>query len=299
VNRLDSWRDAKILVTGGTGSFGNAFIRMTAPHVRRIIVFSRDEMKQNEMRKRLPGVDYFLGDVRDAGRLRRAFDGVDVVIHAAALKIVPAGEYDPEEFIKTNVQGSCNVIDAALWAGVLRVVALSTDKAVNPVNLYGATKLTAERAFIAANSYSKPNGPVFSVVRYGNVMGSRGSVIPLFMEQAAKGGPITITNPEMTRFMITLEQAVELVWDAMNGEAKIHVPRLPAMKVKDIADIVAPGVPQTIVGTRPGEKMHEALDPFYTSDNPERWFEPWELKEWLTLNYGPSQSPTPTFSTIS
>lgn len=298
MKQLEAWRDAKVLVTGGTGSFGNAFVRMTSPHVRRIIVLSRDEMKQNDMRKRCPGVDFFLGDIRDAGRLRRAFDGVDVVIHAAALKIVPAGEYDPGEFVRTNVLGSMNVIEAALDAGVKRVVALSTDKAVAPVNLYGATKLTAERLFLAANSYSKPNGPVFSVVRYGNVMGSRGSVIPLFLEQA-KTGRLTITDPEMTRFMMTIEQAVELVWSAMSGQAKLHVPRLPAMKVMDIANIIAPDAEKVVIGVRPGEKIHEALDDKYTSDKPERPFEAWELKEWIASNYGPSQSTMPVFSTGS
>jgi len=298
VKSLDAWRDAKVLVTGGTGSFGNAFIRMTAPHVRRLIVLSRDELKQNEMRKVYPGVDYFLGDVRDIQRLRRAFDGVDVVIHAAALKVVPSGESDPQEFVKTNVLGSCNVIEAALDAKVKRVVALSTDKAVSPVNLYGATKLTAERLFLAANSYSKPNGPVFSVVRYGNVMGSRGSVIPLFLEQR-KTGRLTITDPEMTRFMMPIEQSVDLVWEAMTGEAKIHIPRLPAMRVLDIANIIAPEAEKVVIGVRPGEKIHESLDEFYSSDKPERWFEPWELTEWLKSNYGPSQSPMPTFSTAS
>lgn len=279
----------RVLITGGTGSFGQKFIDMTlAQHTPdRIVVLSRDEMKQWEMRKKyghLP-IDWFLGDVRDLGRLKRAFAGVDVVIHAAAMKIVPAAEADPFECVKTNVMGAMNVIDAAIDCGVSRVVALSTDKAVAPVNLYGATKLCSDKLFLAANTYRSAHGPRFDVVRYGNVMGSRGSVIPLFIEQA-KTGRITITDPAMTRFMITLEQAVELVWDALEAkEPRIHIPRLPAMNIMDIAAIAAPGAKVDIIGIRPGEKLHEQLDDNYTSDKPDRWFEAWELKEWIQSTY--------------
>lgn len=279
----------RVLITGGTGSFGQKFIDMTLAQHKpdRIVVLSRDEMKQWEMRKKyghLP-IDWFLGDVRDLGRLKRAFAGVDVVIHAAAMKIVPAAEADPFECVKTNVMGAMNVIDAAIDCGVSRVVALSTDKAVAPVNLYGATKLCSDKLFLAANTYRSIHGPRFDVVRYGNVMGSRGSVIPLFIEQA-KTGRITITDPAMTRFMITLEQAVELVWDALQAkEPRIHIPRLPAMNIMDIAAIAAPGAKVDIIGIRPGEKLHEQLDDNYTSDKPDRWFEAWELKEWIQSTY--------------
>lgn len=279
----------RVLITGGTGSFGQKFIDMTLMQHKpdRIVVLSRDEMKQWEMRKKyghLP-IDWFLGDVRDLGRLKRAFAGVDVVIHAAAMKIVPAAEADPFECVKTNVMGAMNVIDAAIDCGVSRVVALSTDKAVAPLNLYGATKLCSDKLFLAANTYRSTHGPRFDVVRYGNVMGSRGSVIPLFIEQA-KTGRITITDPAMTRFMITLEQAVELVWDALKAkEPRIHIPRLPAMNIMDIAAIAAPGTKVDIIGIRPGEKLHEQLDDNYTSDKPDRWFEAWELKEWIQSTY--------------
>jgi len=289
----------RLVITGGTGSFGKAFIDLAMSHKpKRIIVLSRDEMKQWEMKKaygHLP-IDWFLGDVRDLSRLKRAFVGADIVIHAAAMKIVPAAEADPFECVKTNIMGAMNVIDAALDCGVKKVVALSTDKAVAPINLYGATKLCSDKLFISANAYRSANGPVFSVVRYGNVMGSRGSVIPLFIEQAKKG-KITITDPSMTRFMITLEQAVDLVFEAIKSdEPKIHIPRLPAMTVGDIASVVAPDAQIEIIGIRPGEKLHERLDDDYTSDKPERWFEKWELKEWIKSNYGPSISPMPHFS---
>jgi UDP-N-acetylglucosamine 4,6-dehydratase len=293
----------KILITGATGSFGNRFIEMTCAKYKpkRVIVFSRDEMKQWEMRKKyadLP-LDYFLGDVRDLPRLKRAFAGADVVIHAAALKIVPVAEYDPFECVKTNILGAMNVIDAAIDCGVKRIVALSTDKACSPINLYGATKLCSDKLFLAANAYRNAEGPRFSVVRYGNVMGSRGSVIPLFLQQA-KSGSISVTAPEMTRFMITLDQAVELVWDALKDPApKIHIPRLPAMNIMDIAAVCAPGCAVNYIGIRPGEKIHEQLDENYTSDKPERWMEQWELKNWIESNYGPSRSPTPVFSSAS
>ena len=288
----------KILITGGTGSFGNAFIsEVLAKHKpKRLIVFSRDEMKQWEMRKRFPEIDFFIGDVRDFQRVKRAFYGVDIVIHAAALKIVPTGESDPLEYIKTNTMGAANVIEAALEEGVSQVVALSTDKACAPINLYGASKLAADRLFIAANAYHRVNGPVFKVVRYGNVMGSRGSVIPLFMSQAPTGR-LTVTHAEMTRFMISLNEAVELVFNALADPVpKIHIPRLPAMKVVDIAATIAPDANIEFIGIRPGEKLHEMLDEGYTSNNPERWYQPWELKEWMKLNYGPLQSTITPFS---
>lgn len=293
----------KVLITGGTGSFGHAFIESILKRyaLKRIIVFSRDEMKQWEMRKRYAAapIDWFLGDVRDLGRLRRAFAGVDVVIHAAAMKIVPAAEADPFECVKTNVMGAMNVIDAAIDCGVSRVVALSTDKAVAPINLYGATKLCSDKLFLAANAYNANQIPRFDVVRYGNVMGSRGSVIPLFRDQASKG-TITITDPAMTRFMITLDQAVDLVFEALRSpEAKIHIPKLPAMNIMDIASVVAPEAAYDVIGVRPGEKLHEQLDENYTSDKPDRWYTKQELKQWVALNYGPSQTQTPNFSTPS
>lgn len=257
-------------------------------------------MKQWEMKTRFPDVDYFLGDVRDIQRLRMAFFGVDIVIHAAALKIVPSGESDPQEYVKTNVIGSSNVIEAAISSGVDSVVLLSTDKACKPVNLYGSTKRCAEQLFLAANSYNSGGKPKFSVVRYGNVMGSRGSIIPLFRSQAAKGERITITHPEMTRFMISLEDAVDLVVKAISDPVpKVHIPRLPSMKVTDIASVVAPGVEQVVIGVRPGEKLHEELDEGYTSDKPERWYETWELRNWLESNYGPLASKRSDFSTPS
>jgi UDP-N-acetylglucosamine 4,6-dehydratase (inverting) len=232
----------------------------------RIIIYSRDEMKQyaleNELRShpKFNVIRFFLGDVRDVGRLRTAFRGVDYVVHAAAIKIVPLAEYNPFECIKTNVLGAMNVIDAALDSGIHRVVALSTDKASNPVNLYGATKLCSDKVFVAGNSYGGADGPRFSVVRYGNVMGSRGSVIPLF-RSLAKSGELPITDERMTRFMITLEQGVELVWKAfetmVGGE--IYVKKIPSMKVTDIAHVIAPDAKQKVIGIRPGEKVHEQM----------------------------------------
>ena len=261
------WNRLSILITGGTGSFGNKFIEMAmGKHKpRRLIVFSRDELKQFEMRQRFPDqsgspMRYFIGDVRDPDRLKRAMEGVDIVIHAAALKQVPSCEYNPFEAVKTNVYGAQNVIDAAIDAGVKKVVALSTDKAVNPINLYGATKLCAEKIFIQGNAYSGPKGTLFSCVRYGNVVGSRGSVIPLFREQK-KNGKITITDPRMTRFWITLSEAVQLVIEAighMQG-GEIFVPRLPSMRMIDLAEAVAPGCEIERIGIRPGEKLHEVL----------------------------------------
>jgi UDP-N-acetylglucosamine 4,6-dehydratase/5-epimerase len=254
-----------ILVTGGTGSFGHAFTAETlAKHnPKKIIILSRDEMKQWDMAK-LYGNDtrvrFFIGDVRDRERLYRAFRGVDYVIHAAATKIVPTAEYNPFECVKTNVNGAMNVIDAAIDCGVKRVVALSTDKASSPVNLYGATKLASDKLFVASNSYGGEHGTRFSVVRYGNVMGSRGSVIPFFFSIADKG-VLPITDPRMTRFMISLEQGVELVWHAladMEG-GEVYVKKIPSMKVTDVARVVAPEARHDIIGIRPGEKLHEQM----------------------------------------
>lgn len=257
--------NSTILVTGGTGSFGNMFVPMTLEKYKpkKIIVFSRDEMKQWEMAKKFEGdtrVRFFIGDVRDRDRLYRALDSVDYVVHAAATKIVPTAEYNPFECVKTNVIGAMNLIDACIDKGVKRVVALSTDKASNPINLYGATKLASDKLFIAGNSYSGEHATRFSVVRYGNVMGSRGSVIPFFLS-IKDSGSLPITDPRMTRFMISLEQGVELVWrafeDMVGGE--IYVKKIPSMKVTDIARVVAPDAEQKIVGIRPGEKLHEQM----------------------------------------
>ena len=257
--------DSTILITGGTGSFGHAFMPMTLEkyNPKKIIVFSRDEMKQWEMAKLYgndPRVRFFIGDVRDRERLYRAFDGVDYVVHAAATKIVPTAEYNPFECIKTNVNGAMNVIDAAIDKKVKGVVALSTDKASSPINLYGASKLASDKLFVAGNSYVGEHDTRFSVVRYGNVMGSRGSVIPFFMSTAEKG-VLPITDTRMTRFMISLEQGVELVWhafdDMVGGE--VYVKKIPSMKVTEIAKAVAPESRHEIVGIRPGEKLHEQM----------------------------------------
>lgn len=257
--------NSTILITGGTGSFGHAFLPMVLERYnpKKVIVFSRDEMKQWEMAK-LYGDDsrvrFFIGDVRDRDRLYRAFDGVDYVVHAAATKIVPTAEYNPFECIKTNVIGAMNVIDAAIDKGVKRVVALSTDKASSPINLYGASKLASDKLFVSGNAYVGEHDTHFSVVRYGNVMGSRGSVIPFFMS-IADNGVLPITDSRMTRFMISLKQGVELVWhafeDMIGGE--IYVKKIPSMKVTDIARVVAPEARHKIVGIRPGEKLHEQM----------------------------------------
>jgi UDP-N-acetylglucosamine 4,6-dehydratase (inverting) len=256
---------SKILLTGGTGSFGSQFVPMTLAHYKpsRIIIYSRDEMKQWEMAKlygHLPEVRFFIGDVRDRERLYRAMDGIDYVVHAAATKIVPTAEYNPFECIKTNVNGAMNIIDACIDKGVKRCVALSTDKASSPINLYGASKLASDKLFVAGNSYSGADKCRFSVVRYGNVMGSRGSVIPLFQSLKSKG-KLPITDPRMTRFMITLEQGVELVWHAMEDMVggEIYVRKIPSMNILDIARAVAPEAAHDIVGARPGEKMHEQM----------------------------------------
>ncbi|MDC1487714.1 UDP-N-acetylglucosamine 4,6-dehydratase (inverting) [Gammaproteobacteria bacterium] len=257
--------NSTILVTGGTGSFGKKFLKMTLDkyNPKKIIIYSRDEMKQWDLAQSYQDderVRFFIGDVRDKERLYRALDGVDYVVHAAATKIVPTAEYNPFECIKTNINGAMNVIDAAIDRGVKGVVALSTDKASNPINLYGATKLASDKLFVSANSLSGVKGPKLSVVRYGNVMGSRGSVIPFFQSIASQGS-IPITNDQMTRFMITLNQGVELVWHAFNDMVggEIYVKKIPSMKITDIAESVAPGVQQEIVGIRPGEKIHEQM----------------------------------------
>jgi UDP-N-acetylglucosamine 4,6-dehydratase len=257
---------ASILITGGTGSLGRSLVEYLLNHTkaRRIAILSRDELKQQDLRIEFlndPRLRWFLGDVRDLDRLKRAFHGVDYVIHAAALKQVDTGEYNPMEFIKTNVLGSQNVIDASIDAGVKRVVALSTDKASSPINLYGATKLTADKLFVAANNYSFTYGTTFSVVRYGNVMGSRGSVIPFFREIAAQGKPLPITDLRMTRFWISIESAVKFVIDSleMMTGGELYVPRIPSMKIVDLAKAVAPGASLEEIGMRPGEKLHEEM----------------------------------------
>lgn len=274
-------KNSNILITGGTGSFGNTFVPMTLAkyNPRKIIIFSRDEMKQWEMAKKFIGderIRFFIGDVRDKERLYRALDGVDYVVHAAATKIVPTAEYNPFECIKTNVNGAMNLVDACIDKGVKGVVALSTDKASSPINLYGATKLTSDKLFVAGNAYSGEHGTRFSVVRYGNVMGSRGSVIPFFMSIKDKG-VLPITDARMTRFMISLEQGVELVWhafdDMVGGE--IYVKKIPSMNVRDLARVISPTARQEIVGIRPGEKLHEQMigteDSFFTYEYPEHF----------------------------
>lgn len=260
--------DKSILVTGGTGSFGKAFVRTVLeryPEVRRLVIFSRDELKQYEMQQvfpasQFPCLRYFIGDVRDEARLRRALEGIDIVVHAAALKQVPAAEYNPFECIKTNVLGAQNLIEACLSSGVQRVVALSTDKAAAPVNLYGATKLCSDKLFIAANNIKGNRDIRFSVVRYGNVLGSRGSVIPFFLERR-KSGVLPITDPRMTRFNISLQEGVDMVlWSiehAWGGE--VLVPKIPSYRITDVATAVAPSCRQEIIGIRPGEKIHEEM----------------------------------------
>jgi len=274
-------KEKTILITGGTGSFGNTFVPMSLERYnpKKIIIYSRDEMKQWEMAKKFAGdsrVRFFIGDVRDKYRLYRALDGVDYVVHAAATKIVPTAEYNPFECVKTNINGAMNLIDACIDKGVKRVVALSTDKASSPVNLYGATKLASDKLFVSGNSYAGGHDTRFAVVRYGNVMGSRGSVIPFFMSIRDKG-VLPITDERMTRFMISLEQGVELVWhafDDMEG-GEIYVKKIPSMKVTDLAKTVAPEARLDYVGIRPGEKLHEQMigeeDSFYTYEYPEHF----------------------------
>ena len=258
--------DSSVLITGGTGSLGKSLIDyfLNETKVRRIAVFSRDELKQHNLRQHFrddPRLRWFLGDVRDIERLKRALHKIDYVIHAAALKQVDTGEYNPMEFIKTNVLGSQNLIDAAIETGVKRVVALSTDKASSPINLYGATKLTADKLFVAANNYSHGYGTSFSVVRYGNVMGSRGSVIPFFQQLASQGKPLPITDLRMTRFWISIESAVKFVIDSleMMTGGELYVPKIPSMKIIDLAHAVAPNAKIEEIGMRPGEKLHEEM----------------------------------------
>lgn len=261
------FNNSTILITGGTGSFGKMCIRILLTHYnpRRLIVYSRDELKQYEMQhvftsEKYPCMRFFIGSVRDKERLYRAFRGVDYIIHAAALKQVPAAEYNPTECIRTNIGGAENIINVAADTGVKKVVALSTDKAVAPVNLYGATKLCSDKLFIAANAFTACD-TVYSVVRYGNVMGSRGSVIPFFIKQRNAGGPLTITDTRMSRFWITLEQAVHMVLRSFEiaGGGEILVPKIPSMKITDLAEAIAPGMKVIEVGIRPGEKLHETM----------------------------------------
>jgi len=263
VSQMD---DASILITGGTGSLGKALIEhlLKETKVRRIAIYSRDELKQSALKNIYgdsPRLRWFLGDIRDLERLKRALHGVEYVIHAAALKQVDTGEYNPMEFIKTNVLGSQNVIEASIDAGVKKVVALSTDKASSPINLYGATKLTADKLFVAANNYSMAYGTSFSVVRYGNVMGSRGSVIPFFQELVKAGQPLPLTDLRMTRFWISIEQAAQFVmdsFDVMTG-GELYVPRIPSMKLIDLAKAISPNTEIKEIGMRPGEKLHEEM----------------------------------------
>jgi UDP-N-acetylglucosamine 4,6-dehydratase len=263
---MNLFKDKTVLITGGTGSFGKAFVSdlLKNHDPKKVIVFSRDELKQFDMKNQFSEdsrLRFFIGDVRDKDRLMRAFANVDFIIHAAALKQVDTGEYNPREFILTNIIGSQNVVDAAIDSGVNKVIALSTDKASSPINLYGATKLTADKLFTSANVYSANSSTSFSVVRYGNVMGSRGSIIPMFKELAAKGMKIPITDKRMTRFWITLEQAVKFVQAAfgeMNG-GELYVPRIPSMKIIDLVAAVAPGSETIEIGIRPGEKLHEEM----------------------------------------
>jgi len=282
--------NSAILITGGTGSFGHAFVPMTLEkyNPKRVVILSRDEMKQWEMAKLFKGdprVRFIIGDVRDKDRLYRALDGIDYVVHAAATKIVPTAEYDPFECVKTNVFGAMNLIDACIDKGVKRIVALSTDKASSPANLYGATKLTSDRLFVSGNSYSGSHKAYFSVVRYGNVMGSRGSVIPFFLS-IKDSGVLPITDKRMTRFMISLEKCVELVWHVfndMNG-GEIYVKKIPSMKITDVALAVDDNAMHEEIGIRPGEKLHEQMigeeDALYTYEYPEYFKILPSINEW-------------------
>ncbi len=282
--------ESSILITGGTGSFGKAFLQevLTNHNPRRVAILSRDELKQSEMRANFTDkrIRWFLGDIRDKDRLIRAFHGVDYVVHAAALKQVDTAEYNPFEYVQTNILGSQNVIDAAIDAGVKKVVALSTDKASSPINLYGATKLTADKLFVAANNYSYSYNTAMSVVRYGNVMGSRGSVIPFFQKLIAENKPLPITDPNMTRFWITLPQAVQFVidsFDSMHG-GELYVPRIPSMRIMDLVEALKPGAETYVVGIRPGEKLHEEMiasdDSYRTLRQSDRYVVQPTVKEW-------------------
>jgi len=268
MTRSVNWKNSGILITGGTGSFGSKFVETILndhPEVRRIVVYSRDELKQFEMSQRFPTerypqIRYFVGDVRDKDRLYRALEEIDIVVHTAALKQVPACEYNPFEAVKTNILGAQNVIEACIDQGVRHVVALSSDKAAAPINLYGATKLCSDKLFVAANNFKGKHDIRFSVVRYGNVMGSRGSVIPFFLEKR-KNGLLPITDERMTRFNITLEEGVELVLYALENAwgGEIFVPKIPSYRITDLAEAIAPGCRTEIVGIRPGEKLHEEM----------------------------------------
>lgn len=298
----DQFSGKSVLVTGGTGSFGKAFTRrvLAEANPRRLIIFSRDELKQSEMRQefppdRHPNIRFFIGDVRDKDRLYRALQGVDIVVHAAALKQVDTAEYNPFEAVRTNILGSQNVIDAAIDCGVTRVLALSTDKAANPINLYGATKLAADKLFTAANNYAGADATRFAVVRYGNVLGSRGSVVPLFTK-LRETGTVPITDPRMTRFWITIDQAVTFVFERLAGMrgGEIFVPKIPSMRLCDMARAICPDCEQKVVGVRPGEKMHEVMIPAdeasHTVDMGTHYvilpaFHRWEGAEYLA-NYG-------------
>lgn len=283
-----------ILITGGTGSFGKAFVKhvlINYPDIKRLVIFSRDELKQFEMAQefpveRYPFLRYFIGDVRDRNRLRRALHGIDTVVHAAALKQVPVAEYNPMEFIHTNILGAENLLEACIDCDVRSVVALSTDKAAAPINLYGATKLCSDKLFVAANSYAGSANQRFSVVRYGNVLGSRGSVVPYFLDKA-KDGVLPITHPEMTRFSITLEEGVQMVlWaieNALGGE--IFVPKISSYRITDVAEAIGPGCLKPIVGFRPGEKLHEEM--ITESDSPQ------------TIDLGPYYAILPTFGRLT
>jgi UDP-N-acetylglucosamine 4,6-dehydratase len=262
---LQFWQESSVLITGGTGSFGKKCIEILLAEYRprKVVVFSRDELKQHEMSSgnfNHPSLRYFLGDIRDVDRMRRAMRGIDVVIHAAALKQVPACEYNPSEAVKTNVDGARNIIEAAIDGGVKKVLCLSTDKAVNPVNLYGATKLCAEKLLVQGNAYSAPSGTRFSCTRYGNVLGSRGSVIPVFRAQRASGR-ITVTDRRMTRFWLTLEQGVRFVLDCIERMCggEVFIPKIPSMKILDLAEAIAPECQVDVTGIRPGEKLHEMM----------------------------------------
>ena len=265
------WTNKTVLVTGGTGTFGNRFVRrlLNEGKVSKIVILSRDELKQFEMQQRfspqeLACMRFFIGDVRDKDRLKTAFQGIDYVVHAAALKQVPAAEYNPMECIKTNVHGAENVITAAIESGVKKVIALSTDKAANPINLYGATKLCSDKLFVAANNFAGGKDTIFSVVRYGNVVGSRGSVVPFFEKLLAEGAEeLPITDPRMTRFWITLDAGVEFVFknfQRMQG-GEIFVPKIPSIRITELAEAIAPGKPTKVIGIRPGEKLHEIMCP--------------------------------------
>lgn len=282
---------SSILITGGTGSFGKAFVRYVLDHLQpeRVAVLSRDELKQFEMRSAFNSerrVRWFLGDIRDRDRLNRALVGVDYVVHAAALKQVDTAEYNPFEFVKTNVLGSQNVIDACIDAGVKKVIALSTDKASSPINLYGATKLTADKLFVSGNNYAQGQATQLSVVRYGNVVGSRGSVVPFFQAKIRAQEALPITDPRMTRFWITLERAVQFVadcFDQMSG-GELYVPRIPSVRIVDLVDALAPGYPRVEIGIRPGEKLHEEMvsadDSYRTVALPDRYVVMPTIAEW-------------------